>query len=453
MIRARACIVPALALLLAACGGGGGGGSGAAPPPMQANRPPAITSPAAAAVDDDSAGSVYQVTAVDPDGNMLTFSVTGGADEGAVRITAGGALSFAEPANFEAPADSDRDNVYHIRVAVSDGITSTTLDLVLTVRDVPVPTEAAPAWTFLGNAPWAPRDSAGEAVLNGQLYIMGGWYDSFQPTLRDVWSSGNGTAWTQVTPQAPWTHSDWPMSVAFNGRLWMMGGYDLGRLPGSAPTNQVWSSADGANWTLEAVAPWSARLAGEVVVLNNRLYLLGGLERAIDGTAADLRNDVWVSDDGRTWTELRRSAEWPARAYHNALAFNGRIWLFGGGNYAPGFEPRNDVWSSADGIAWRRETARAEWPPRIFAGAVVYRGRMWLLGGYSRTSPQDPNTGFSYGDIWTSTDGARWTRIISPVVWSPRDAMSAWVLNDRIYIGGSFVGGVLSSEVWSLQMP
>jgi N-acetylneuraminic acid mutarotase len=420
----------------------------------QANHPPAITSPAMAAVDDDSAGSVYQLTAMDADGHALTFSISGGADQGAVRITASGALSFAEPANFEAPADSNHDNVYHVMLAVSDGIATTILDLTLTVRDVPVPMEAAPAWTFLGNAPWPPRDSAGEAVLNNQLYIMGGWYDSFQPTLRDVWSSGGGAAWTQVTAQAPWTHSDWPMSIAFNGRLWMMGGYDLGRLPGATPSNQVWSSADGANWTLEAVAPWSARLAGEVVVLNNRLYLLGGLERAIDGTPADLRNDVWVTDDGRNWTELRRSADWAPRAYHNALAYNGRIWLFGGGNYAPVYEQRNDVWSSADGIEWRRETARAEWLPRIFASAVVYRGRMWLLGGNGRTSPQDPATVFNLNDVWTSTDGARWTRIQSPAIWTARDAVSAWVLNDRIYIGGGFApGGVLSSEMWSLQLP
>ncbi|MEA3045733.1 MAG: hypothetical protein QOJ53_65, partial [Sphingomonadales bacterium] len=87
---------------------------------------------------------------------------------------------------------------------------------------------------------------------------------------------------------------------------------------------------------------------------------------------------------------------------------------------------------------------------------VAPDGQFWIASNVSPFAADDPRSlagTLSGGDIWTSTDGARWTRIISPVVWSPRDAMSAWVLNDRIYIGGSFVGGVLSSEVWSLQMP
>jgi hypothetical protein len=406
-----------------------------------------------ATIPDDSSGLVYQATASDADGDALTFSVVGGADQSKFTITAGGALSLVEPVNFEAPIDHDLDNVFHVQLAVADGITSTVFNLTLTVQDVPVPTTAAPAWTLIGQAPWQPRDSAGRAVLNGQLYIMGGWVDSFQPALRDVWSSSNGSTWTEVTSQAPWTHSDLPMTATFDGRMWMMGGYDLGRLPGATASNEIWSSADGANWTLEATAPWSPRLGGALVRFNNRLYLLGGVERYFDGTAADLRNDVWVSDDGRQWTELRHSAEWPARAFHNALAFNGRIWLFGGGNYSPDFEQRNDVWSSADGITWRRESAQAEWGARIWSAAVVYRSRMWLIGGHGRTSPQDPSTAFNFDDVWTSTDGVRWTEVVAPAIWTPRDATSAWVLNDRIYLGAGHTHDATSSEIWTLQLP
>jgi glucose/arabinose dehydrogenase len=119
-------------LLLAACGGGGNGGGGT---PTPGNRPPAITSPATATVQENSAGTIYQATATDLDGNALTFSLSGGADRSAFTITAAGALSFVQNPDFEFPADADRNNVYVVQVAVSDGQTSVTLDVTITVTN------------------------------------------------------------------------------------------------------------------------------------------------------------------------------------------------------------------------------------------------------------------------------------------------------------------------------
>jgi glucose/arabinose dehydrogenase len=123
-----------VALLLASCGGDTGGGM--APPPPGGNRPPAITSPAAANAAENSNGTVYTATATDPDGNALTFSLSGGADRALFSISGGGALSFAQPPDFENPADADVNNVYQVQLAVSDGMTSTTFDLSLTVTNV-----------------------------------------------------------------------------------------------------------------------------------------------------------------------------------------------------------------------------------------------------------------------------------------------------------------------------
>ncbi len=125
-----------IALLLGSCGGGGGMGGGGAPPPPPANRAPAITSPATANAAENSSGTVYTATATDPDGNPLTFSLSGGADRAQFSITAAGALSFAQVPDFENPADADANNVYQVQIAVSDGMTSATLDLALTVTNV-----------------------------------------------------------------------------------------------------------------------------------------------------------------------------------------------------------------------------------------------------------------------------------------------------------------------------
>jgi glucose/arabinose dehydrogenase len=121
-------------LALASCGGGGYGGSGN--PPPSANRPPAFTSPATASVPENSAGTVYTATASDPDGNVLTFSLSGGADRGRFSITAAGALSFVDPPDFEAPDDADANNVYLVQISASDGTNSVTLDLAVTVTNL-----------------------------------------------------------------------------------------------------------------------------------------------------------------------------------------------------------------------------------------------------------------------------------------------------------------------------
>jgi len=131
-MRARGLIL-VLTALLAGCGGDGGGG-GMNPPPM-GNNPPAITSPATATVAENSAGTFYTATATDPDGNALTFSLSGGADRPAFVITSAGALSFAQPPDFENPTDADANNVYLVQIAVSDGFTSAVLDLAVTVTN------------------------------------------------------------------------------------------------------------------------------------------------------------------------------------------------------------------------------------------------------------------------------------------------------------------------------
>ena len=101
----------------------------------QPNRPPVFSSAATASAAENSAGTIYTAAASDPDNNSLTYSIAGGADQAQFRITSAGALTFATPPDFEAPADADRNNVYLVTIGVSDGTTSATLDLAATVTN------------------------------------------------------------------------------------------------------------------------------------------------------------------------------------------------------------------------------------------------------------------------------------------------------------------------------
>lgn len=305
-----------------------------------------------------------------------------------------------------------------------------------------------PDWVLETKAAgWQPRDSQGELVYGDRLWIFGGWFQSFEAPPRDVWASGDGREWTLVEKSAPWLHSDLPMSIAFGGRMWMMGGWYNGRLPGHSASHQVWSSTDGVAWRQDtAAAGWSPRLAAGLVEFKGRMWILGGSENYYFGDDKSLKNDVWSSADGKEWKLETTDAGWSPRAYHQAAVLGDRLYVFGGGNYVPAYHAKNDVWSSADGVNWREETAAAPWHPRLWFSTAVYRDRIWVLGGWSNGPSKN------WGDAWHSADGKHWQRLDAAVMWKERHEHSAFVFRDKLWIAGGHAQP-LSSEVWSLSLP
>tara|TARA_B100000029_G_scaffold17667_1_gene18050 strand:- start:464 stop:1174 length:711 start_codon:yes stop_codon:yes gene_type:complete len=229
--------------------------------------------------------------------------------------------------------------------------------------------------------------------------------------------------------------------------MWFMGGWYNGRLPGHSASSQVWSSTDGKTWTQATKqAGWSPRIASAIVEFRNRMWILGGTENYYFGDQASLKNDVWSSDDGKHWTRVTEHAGWSPRAYHQAAVLGNRLYVFGGGNYVPKYEAFNDVWSTEDGKTWRQETSHADWHPRLWFSATVYRGHMWVMGGWSN------NPSKNWGDTWYSRDGKHWTEYKAGVTWKARHEHSVYVMKDRIWVAGGHARP-LSSEVWSLALP
>jgi len=303
-------------------------------------------------------------------------------------------------------------------------------------------------WTRVTeHAGWQPRDSQGEVVYQDKLWVFGGWFSSHAPAPRDVWSSPNGTDWTQVTSQAPWIHSDLSMSIVFRDRMWMMGGWYNGRLPDHAAGNEVWSSSNGRDWTAETkAAEWSPRVAAALVEFKGKLWILGGTEDYYFGNSRSLKNDVWSSADGKTWILETANAPWSPRAYHQAAVLNDRIYLFGGGNYVPEYEARHDVWSSADGVNWTQETEAAPWHERLWFSTAVYRGHIWVLGGWSNHPYQNWN------DVWYSKNGRNWKQLQTPHIWPVRHEHSTFVFQDRLWVAGGMTPP-LKNDVWTLKLP
>ncbi|HTE81281.1 MAG TPA: DUF4082 domain-containing protein, partial [Reyranella sp.] len=86
------------------------------------NSGPVITS-AAAVESRENRRTVGAITAIDANGDPLSYTITGGADAAPFTIDAKtGGLRFTNTPSFEAPADAGADNVYDLTVSVSDGI-------------------------------------------------------------------------------------------------------------------------------------------------------------------------------------------------------------------------------------------------------------------------------------------------------------------------------------------
>ena len=106
------------------------------------NEAPVITSNgggATAAVNvAENSTAVTTVTATDPDaGPTLTYSIIGGADAAKFTINATtGVLTFVAAPNFEAPTDVGANNVYDVKVQVSDGTLTDTQAIAVTVTNV-----------------------------------------------------------------------------------------------------------------------------------------------------------------------------------------------------------------------------------------------------------------------------------------------------------------------------
>jgi len=196
-------------------------------------------------------------------------------------------------------------------------------------------------------------------AFDNKLWIIGG--NDGASDLNDVWYSADGVTWTQATASAAWAPRHGHSAIVFGGEIWVMGG----NLSETMTANDVWHSADGIAWTqATASASWAARWEHSAVVHDGKMWVMGGAT----GTDYSGRlNDVWSSSDGINWTQATASATWSARSQANSVVINGKMWLLGGAGTAG---DGDDVWYSSDGITWTRTNSSA-WPERARMASVL----------------------------------------------------------------------------------
>jgi hypothetical protein len=232
-----------------------------------------------------------------------------------------------------------------------------------------------------------------------------------------AYSSPDGVTWDQHD-KTDWGGRIYHSIVYFKGKLWMYGGMDY---ESRAFLNDIWASSDGTTWEKLGTAAWPGRGGQTMVAYQDKLWLFGGANHAAQDRSTDgFLNDVWVSDDGLAWTQVTATAQWPSRDYAGVLVFKDQLYLVGG-------QGRSDVWRSSDGKDWAQLATDADWKPRHDYARVVFDEKLWIFGGWSGESTNALN------DVWYSDDGITWNRQAEHADWAPRGPISI-VFHDKIWI-------------------
>lgn len=120
---------------------------------------------------------------------------------------------------------------------------------------------------------------------------------------------------------------------------------------------------------------------------------------ALPASWRNARGDEPTAPD---WVKAADAVAFQARDSSGELVFRDRLWILGGW-FSSHAEPPRDVWSSADGVRWERVLERAPWRHADLPTSLVFDDRMWMMGGWHLGRLP----GASGGDeVWFSRDGA-----------------------------------------------
>ena len=233
-------------------------------------------------------------------------------------------------------------------------------------------------------AEWTPRFTRSlVGVLRGDAVIVGG--SDGNQALADVWASTNGSDWRQLSSGNGTADGGfWPPRfgacvVSTPDSLILLGGLYKPPSGLNRYLADVWSTGNGTVWsnvTSSAEWWWRGRTGHACLYFNSALWLFGGLTPAAT-------NDVWRSGvTGDSWARVGTSAAWSPRAYASAAVFGGSIWISGGTDMV---KPFADLWSSSNGLTWNLISG-VPWPARDSACLIAWSGVLWLVGGRLQTN-------------------------------------------------------------------
>ncbi len=137
----------------------------------------------------------------------------------------------------------------------------------------------------------------------------------------------------------------------------------------------------------------------------------------------------------------------PTRWGFEMIEFKGEYWFMGGafdqlGKRTASF---NDIWKSTDGKQWTRVVEHAAWGGRKNFNLFIFENKLWIVGGEDNDFKRP-----WLNDVWNSEDGITWQQVTSHGPWQKRQLMSVSVHKNKMYLigGHTLTNWHLYQDVW-----
>lgn len=162
-----------------------------------------------------------------------------------------------------------------------------------------------------------------------KMYIFGG-YNEQGSSFNDIWCSSDGINWTIIAPDTAFSPRHGHTALSYNNKMYLVGG----------ASNDVWTATNAATtWTqVNDDAEWGYRAYHGSAVHDGKMWLIAG------ESGGTYYNDVYSSTDGATWTLVTGETGFSTRDGIACVSFAERIWVIGGDS--PQYS--NDVWFTPD---------------------------------------------------------------------------------------------------------
>ena len=227
-------------------------------------------------------------------------------------------------------------------------------------------------WTRKTDMPTARCDFVGSsAVVNGKIYVISGW-DSNPLSIVEEYDPVTDT-WTRKAdmPTRRWMLA----TVAFEGKIYAIGGYLSGTWLG-LKTVEVYEPATDT-WIRKADMPLGVALLNTRVV-RGKIYAIGG--------RPDLKSRAYMQEyDPATDTWTRKANMLVATSQMGSVVFGDKIIVIGGWLWSMNYPYTTVQVYNPDTDRW---TMEADTPfLRASFSAEVVNNRIYVIGGTNRRHP------------------------------------------------------------------
>ncbi|MET0970449.1 MAG: galactose oxidase [Tardiphaga sp.] len=307
------------------------------------------------------------------------------------------------------------------------------------VIDSPAPKGPPGQWQSRAALPLPRSEMAWATAWAGRMHIVGGYGEGrVDRPYHHVYDPG-ADQWLTAAPLP--RGANHVAVVADAGRVYALGGFTQQNRASDAQAFAYDVAAD--RW--DSIAPLPRpRGAAAAVALNGRIHLIGGASEP----AAERASVGWheVYDPAADKWETRKALP-GARDHVGCVATRGVIHVIGGRfntfeyntDLHHVYLPERDTWE-----------LRALMPTtRSGHGLVLYRDRLFAMGGESGVQRDGQLTQQKVFGQMESYDPATDSWQSHAPMLTPRHAVGATAIGDRIYVagGGAVTGGAVQSAV------